>query len=209
MPILPNAIVTILMEDCLMISNKTIKIIIIIWFALGIFHILLLILIGVVFPDKEISDNERLSYLIVAFNKNKRKYDSTIELINKIDYNHSIGIAAALSQKEIPYELYDQTLDKSIRILFPFFETEMFRIWNGEQIPGAFYKNYIVLGIYSNRTGADLLYTKISKEEFIGHFRDSMEYCVYPEIPKSSKHWIVKLEDNWYLYDGYFRFDLE
>lgn len=161
-----------------------------------------------IFPPQERPIDEVVKDLETTFNKNKRKYNSTIELINKIDYNHPIGIAAALSQKEIPYELYDQTLDKSIRLLFPFFETEMFRIWNGEQIPGAFYKNYIVLGIYSNRTGADLLYTKLSKEEFISHFRDSMEYCVYPEIPKSSKHWIVKLEDNWYLYDGYFRFDL-
>lgn len=192
-----------------MISNKTIKSIIIIWFALGISLLLLLIIIGVVFSEKEISSNERVSYLISTFNNNRRKYDSTIELINTIDYNHPIDIAVALSQKQIPYELFDQTLDKSIRNLFPFFETEMFKIWKGEQIPGSFYKSYIVLGIYFNRIGADLLYTTIPKEKFISHFRDSMEYCVYPEMPKNTKHWIVKLEDNWYLYDGYFRMEIE
>ena len=85
----------------------------------------------------------------------------------------------------------------------------MFKIWHGKQISGMFYKDYIVLGIACNSTSADLLYTTIPKENFISHFRDSMEYWVYPQIPKSSKHWIVKLEDNWYLYDGYFRMEIE
>ncbi len=187
-----------------MIKNKTIKSI----FFCGIF-VLLVIIINVVFPKKEITIEERLSYLLNEYYKEKGKYDCTLELINKIDYNHPISIAVALSQKQIPYELFDETIDESIKNTFPFFKTEMFKIWHGKQISGMFYKDYIVLGIACNSTGADLLYTKITKEDFISHFRDSMEYCVYPQIPKSSKHWIVKLEDNWYLYDGYFKFDNE
>lgn len=99
-----------------MIKNKTIKSI----FFCGIF-VLLVIIINVVFPKKEITIEERLSYLLNEYYKEKGKYDCTLELINKIDYNHPISIAVALSQKQIPYELFDETIDESIKNTFPFF----------------------------------------------------------------------------------------
>ena len=83
--------------------------------------------------------------------------------------------------------------------------------WGGAKIRCEFSKTQIntdniVLKTIFHNVPDSTLYVKpetIRKEKFISHFRDSMEYCIYPEMPKNTKHWIVKLEDNWYLYDGY------
>ena len=100
-------------------------------------------------------------------------------------------------------------ISKAINYKYPSFADKMDKLWRDIPLGGSFNQQFVRLGIYGNRTGADLLYTTIPKEKFISHFRDSMEYCVYPEMPKNTKHWIVKLEDNWYLYDGYFRMEIE
>jgi len=58
--------------DAETIKNKTIKSI----FFCGIF-VLLVIIINVVFPKKEITIEERLSYLFNEYYKEKGKYDCT------------------------------------------------------------------------------------------------------------------------------------
>ena len=147
--------------------------------------------------------------MVEAFKNDKNKYEKTIELIDRVDYNHPIGVVEALSRKQIPYELVDLRLNKSIKNEYPFFEKEMYNIWKGEQISCNFYNQNVDFGIWSNYTSSRLLYIKLSINNFVNNFRDTMEYCVYPQIPKSTKHWIIKLEDNWYLYDGYFNLEMK
>lgn len=106
---------------------------------------------------------------------------------------------------------YEPTLpnDQPINRKYPSVEVELDKIWRGTFEGVSFSQKFVKFGIHGDRTSAKMLYTKISKEDFISHFVDSMEYCVYPEIPNNTKHWIVKLEDNWYLYDVNSYFELE
>lgn len=191
---------------------KDIKIIFLIWLAVPLNVILFNLIYYTIFPPKEIPVEEVVKDLRITFGRYKYKYEKTINVIEQIDDTCAIDFKGSMSQKHLPYRLYYQhNTDElePINYKYPSFATKMEKIWRDISIGGSFSQKFVRLGIYGNRTGADLLYTTIPKEEFISHFRDSMEYCIYPEIPKNTKHWIVKLEDNWYLYDAYSYFELE
>ena len=164
------------------------------------------------FPPQEKPVEVVVKDLATVFKQNRFKYVKTVNLLRQIDDSFAIDIVGSVSQKQLPYRLYYEPSmpnNKPINDKYPLLEVELDKIWRGTLFGGSFSKKFVRIGIRGDQTLADLLYTTIPKDEFISHFRDSMEYCVYPEIPKSQEHWIVKLEDNWYIYDGYFRMKLE
>ncbi len=183
-----------------------------------IMAILFLSVLGILFlkgiivnmiPKEEVPIKVIVHDLESNYFNEKNKYKKTISIIKRINKPEILQIHFHASDtKEHNYWLLNQ---KGVRInnQYPFFIEEMRDIWTEEYFVGRFYMSTIVIPIYGKYGGASLLYTEMLKEDFLDNFRDSMEYCVYPEIPKSSKHWIVKLEDNWYLYDGHFSLELE
>ncbi|MDD6002450.1 MAG: hypothetical protein PUC50_09725 [Bacteroidales bacterium] len=169
-------------------------------------------LFNIIFPKPSTPIDVIVNDLATVFKQNRFKYVKTINVIKQIDDSCAIDFKGSISQKQLPYRMYYQHNTgrlEPINYKYPSFADKMDKLWRDIPLGGSFNQQFVRLGIYGNRTGADLLYTTIPKEEFISHFVDSMEYCVYPDIPKSQEHWIVKLEDNWYLYDGYFRMDIE
>ena len=187
---------------------KDIKIILLIWLAVPVNVILFNLIYYTIFPPQEIPVEEVVKDLRIAFGRYKYKYIKTLNVIEQIDDTCAIYIAGIFHKGQLPYRLYyDPNMIgyEPINYKYRSFDTQMGKIWNNSPFGGSFSQKFVTFSIYGNHTSANLLYTKISKEVFMSHFVDSMEYCVYPEIPKNQKHWIVKLEDNWYLYDGYFR----
>lgn len=169
-------------------------------------------LFNILFPRPSTPVDVVVNDLATVFKQNRFKYVKTVNVLRQIDDSCAIDIVGSVSQKQLPYRLYYEPSmpnNKPINDKYPLLEVELDKIWRGTLFGGSFSKKFVRIGIRGDQTLADLLYTTIPKEDFICHFVDSMEYCVYPEIPKQPKCWIVKLEENWYLYDGYFRMDLD
>lgn len=175
---------------------------------LGILNLFFPSLLHIVFPKKEYPIEVRVKDLIYNFTINKEKYNKTVVLLEEIDNPNVIRLSPfASGTKERNYWL--NVGDIRLNNKYPFFASEMKKIWEGKFIGALFDQNSINFGIYGDLSSAELIYTKLQEELFLQKFIDTMEFCVYPQIPKSSEHWIVKLEDKWYLYDGYFKFDNE
>ncbi|MBR4625280.1 MAG: hypothetical protein IKO56_07075 [Alphaproteobacteria bacterium] len=191
---------------------KDIKIIFLIWLAVPVNVILFNLIYYTIFPAQERPIDEVVKDLETTFRKNKRKYEKTINIIEQIEDTCAIDIIDDISGKHPPFRLFykkDAARLEPINYKYRSFDTKMSTIWRDIPFSGSFNKKFVTFRFHGNHTGANMLYTKISKEDFISHFVDSMEYCVYPEIPNNTKHWIVKLEDNWYLYDASSYFELE
>lgn len=183
--------------------------IIIIMIVSNVSFCILSTILHLIFPEKEVPVDVIVNDLANKYYSDNNKYKKTIAVIKRINEPEILQIHFHASDtKEHNFWLLNS---KGVRInnQYPFFINEMEHIWNGELIGGRFYKNNIDFSIYSENAMESLIYTELAESDFISHFRDSMEYCVYPQIPKSPKHWIVKLEDNWYLYDGYFKLEME
>ena len=191
---------------------KDIKIIFLIWLAVPVNVILFNLIYYTIFLAQERPIDEVVKDLETTFRKNKRKYEKTINIIEQIEDTCAINIVDDITGKHSPFRLYykkDAARLEPINYKYRSFDTKMSTIWRDIPFGGSFNKKFVTFSIFGNQASANMLYTKISKEDFISHFVDSMEYCVYPEIPNNTKHWIVKLEDNWYLYDAYSHFELE
>ena len=169
-------------------------------------------LFNIIFPKPSTPIDVVVNDLATVFKQNKFKYVKTINVIEQIEDSCAIDIVDDISGKHLPFRLYyKKNTDRleTINYKYPSFSDKMGKIWRNIPFGGSFNQQFVTFSIFGSQGYAKMLYTKISKEDFIGHFVDSMEYCVYPDIPKSSNHWIVKLEDNWYLYDVYSYFELE
>ncbi len=162
-----------------------------------------------VFPKKEVSTDVIVNDLANNYYSEKNKYKKTIAVIKKINKPEILQIHFHASDtKEHNYWLLNSKGER-INKQYPFFINEMRDIWPQKYFVGRFYMSTIIVPINGKYGNARILYTEKAKDDFWESFRDSMEYCVYPEIPKNTKHWIVKLEDNWYLFDVYSYFELE
>ena len=191
---------------------SVVRIIFIGWFAFFFMFFAFHIIYYAIFPAQERPIDEVVKDLVTTFRKNKRKYEKTINIIEQIEDTCAIDIVDDITGKHSPFRLYykkDAARLESINYKYRSFDTKMSTIWRDIPFGGSFNQKFVTFRFHGNHTGANMLYTKISKVDFISHFVDSMEYCIYPEIPKNTKHWIVKLEDNWYLYDAYSYFELE
>ncbi len=193
-------------------ARFVVRIIFIVWFALFFNVFAFNIIFYTIFPPKEIPIDVVVKDLRIAFGRYKYKYTKTINIIEQIEDTCAIDIVDDITGKHSPFRLYykkDAARLEPINYKYRSFDTKMSTIWRDIPFSGSFNKKFVTFSIFGNHAYAKMLYTKISKEDFICHFVDSMEYCVYPEIPKNTKHWIVKLEDNWYLYDASSYFELE
>lgn len=194
-----------------MFDNKNIRNIIIVWFALGLFLIMSKILYKVPYTEEETPVEIVVNDYARLFKKHKSAFNQTVKVIRRVNRPTTVGISATASDtKESNYWLLSGKW-KQVRInnQYPFFIKEMKKIWNGKMLNGTFNRQFISLSFCGKYHCLNLLHTEVTVDNFISSFRDSMEYCIYPQIPKSSEHWIVKLEDNWYLYDGHFPLEIE
>jgi len=156
-----------------------------------------------IFQPREVTVDERIHILVEKFIRDKNKYMHTVEFIKKIDIDDTLSINVKNSSKEFGYWIYYRN-NRMLNDKFPFFSKEMKKIWVNEGVSAVFNKKNIVFSICTNQQCADLIYTELNFSELINCFNYSMECCEYPQIPISTEHWIVKLEDKWYLFDGWF-----